>query len=154
MKTNEMLVSKIKEGTVIDRIPAGKALKCVSLLKVEEDPKTIITIGMRVHSDKVGMKDIVKIHGRFLTENEKDALALFIPGTMISYIEDYNVSKKEYLETPDEVTDVLVCNNPTCATNYREPVVTKFTIMQKEPILARCLYCDRVMLEKNIMDQF
>ncbi len=152
MEKKEMLVSKIRNGTVIDRIPAGKALKFVNLMGLDREQHTL-TIGMYVKSTKLGLKDIVKVHDRTLTKTELDALGIFAPGVTISTIEDYNVRSKVVLEVPDEIEEVLKCNNPTCVTNYREPVKTKFKVIQKSPLLVRCYYCDRVMLEENVMSQ-
>ncbi len=147
-----MLVSKIKNGTVIDRIPAGKALKFVELMGLANEKHTL-TIGMFVKSHKIGMKDIVKVHDRTLTKKELDALGLFAPGVTVSTIENYQVRSKVNLNVPDIIDEVLKCNNPTCVTNYREPIKTKFKVIQKEPLLVRCQYCDRVMLEENVLSQ-
>ncbi|RMG31061.1 MAG: aspartate carbamoyltransferase regulatory subunit [Methanobacteriota archaeon] len=152
-KKDAMAVSKIKNGTVIDRIPPGKALKVVDLLGLDKEGHTL-TIGMFMSSTKMKLKDIVKVHDRTLTKTEIDALGLFAPGVTISTIENYDVRTKIEPKVPEIIEEVLKCNNPTCATNYREPVITKFRVIQVNPLLVRCYYCDRVMLEENIMSQF
>jgi len=57
----QLKVDAIKNGTVIDHIPAGKALNVYEILS----PKTkkVTTIGMNLTSKTHGRKDLIKIEG-------------------------------------------------------------------------------------------
>jgi aspartate carbamoyltransferase regulatory subunit len=154
MSKRDMLVSAIKDGTVIDRIPTSRSSFIVSLLHLNEDLDCTVAIAMRVPSQKMGKKDVIKIQGRYLTDQEIRGLGIIAPGVTVTYVKNYEIDKKFIVDIPEEIEGILVCNNPTCATNYREPVIPKFTIMQKSPLLVRCKYCDRVMLEENVLSQF
>ncbi|RKY01491.1 MAG: aspartate carbamoyltransferase regulatory subunit, partial [Spirochaetes bacterium] len=57
----ELRVKKIKNGTVIDHIPAGHALTVLKILGITGEEGLIIAVLMNVPSKKIGKKDIVKI---------------------------------------------------------------------------------------------
>ncbi|MEM2261807.1 MAG: aspartate carbamoyltransferase regulatory subunit, partial [Ignisphaera sp.] len=59
-----LVVSKIKNGTVIDHIPAGRALDILSVLGINGKEGYRMAILMNVESKKLGKKDIIKIEGR------------------------------------------------------------------------------------------
>ncbi|MFX1537669.1 MAG: hypothetical protein ACFFDI_26015 [Promethearchaeota archaeon] len=40
---------------------------------------------------------------------------------------------------------ILKCPNPKCVTNYKEPVFTEFLVENKDPIILRCVYCERLI---------
>ena len=156
-REKEMLVSKINEGTVIDKIPGGLSITILRVLNIREDVTDTVAVAIRVKSSSLGVKDIIKMTNRFLTEEEYKKIWLIAPQSVISTIQDYNVSDKFILSskiTSNEFTGVLKCDNPSCATNFNEPVDGNFTLMRRDPMLIRCLYCDRVMIGSNIKDQF
>ncbi|HEW89869.1 MAG TPA: aspartate carbamoyltransferase regulatory subunit, partial [Candidatus Bathyarchaeota archaeon] len=59
-----MRVAKIKEGTVIDHITAGRALMVLKILGITGREGFVVSVAMNVPSKKMGRKDIVKIEGR------------------------------------------------------------------------------------------
>ncbi|HYA22061.1 MAG TPA: aspartate carbamoyltransferase regulatory subunit, partial [Thermoproteota archaeon] len=61
MPQEELRVAKIRNGTVIDHIPAGKALQVIRILGIKGTEGHIATILMNVPSLKLGKKDLVKI---------------------------------------------------------------------------------------------
>ncbi len=154
MAKRDMIVNAIENGTVIDRIPASKSLMIVRLLGLEDDETCSVAIAVRVKSNKIGLKDVLKIQGRNLSPDEVAALGLIAPGGTLVTVRDYEVVSKTEVEIPNEVEGILRCINPTCATNFREPVVPSFQITTKNPLLLRCNFCDRVMLEENVLAQF
>jgi len=156
MTDKEMLVTKIDEGTVIDKITAGKSLQILKILKINEQVENTIAVAIRVKSQSMGIKDMVKLKDRFLSEEELKKIWLIAPNAKISLIKDYEVSNQFRLsdrEFSNTFEEVLICNNPTCATNQNEPITREFSLMQRNPLLVRCLYCDRVMVESNIREQ-
>ncbi|RLG59636.1 MAG: aspartate carbamoyltransferase regulatory subunit, partial [Candidatus Hydrothermarchaeota archaeon] len=87
----ELRVLKIKNGTVIDHIEGGQAL---NVLKIIGIPKTTVTIAMNVPSKKTGIKDIVKVEGRELKEEEVNKISLISPRATINIIRNYEVVEK------------------------------------------------------------
>ena len=78
MTENELLVSKIENGIVIDHIPAGKAFRVLKLLKL--DPRARALIAQNVRSKSKDTKDLIKIEGTYLTSTELDIIALWNGG--------------------------------------------------------------------------
>ncbi len=88
---------KIKEGTVIDHIAAGKALNALAALGLSTS-KNIISILMNVDSSKLGKKDIIKIEGLELDPNEvKAKIFSLAPDATVNLIRNFEVVKKAKL---------------------------------------------------------
>ena len=73
--TNQSLVRRIKDGTVIDHIEAGKALIVLHALSITGKEGNVITVALNVPSSKHKKKDIIKVENRFLKTNETNKLA-------------------------------------------------------------------------------
>lgn len=140
----EFKVTPIRNGTVIDHITVGMALKVLRIIGVNEDVSSTVSVLMHVPSKKAGWKDIVKIEDRELDPKELDKIALISPNATINIIRDYNVAEKFVVEVPNVVKGIMRCSNPGCITNTDEPVEPEFVVESKKPISLRCIYCDRI----------
>lgn len=138
----EVKVTPIKDGTVIDHITPGNAVKVLHILKIPESTKAVVSVAINV-TGKKGKKDIVKIESRELDPKELDKIALIAPNATINIIRDYEVVKKHKVELPNEVIGIAKCSNPTCISNAREPVQSRFHVVCKDPPRIRCYYCER-----------
>jgi len=134
-------VDPIKEGTVIDHIPANKALQVISI--IHPDKSDIVTVGINFYSKKFGRKDIVKIEGRELTPDIVNSIALVAPHANVIIIRDYEVVNKRMVQIPDEIYRSVVCGNPKCISNA-ELMETHFKTVSRNPVMLRCIYCERV----------
>ncbi len=141
MNKNEMLVAAIKDGTVIDHIPANKTYQVVNLLKLE-NINTTVTIGYNYLSKKLGRKGIIKVENKFFTEEEISRLSVVAPNIVLNVIKDYEVVEKKTVTTPDELRGIVKCNNPKCITN-NEPMQTLFHVVDKENGILKCHYCEK-----------
>ena len=65
----ELNVSAIRDGTVIDHIRNEATFKVAEILRLATTGKMVL-IGMNLPSGQVGRKGIVKIEGRELTPEE------------------------------------------------------------------------------------
>ncbi len=146
----DMKVRKIKNGTVIDHIPAGKSLSVLKILNLDKYNDTVL-LAMNVPSKKMGKKDILKIENKELKEEEVNKISLIAPEATINIIRDYNVVEKRKVEIPNIIEGIIKCNNYNCITNY-EKVKTRFIVERKNPIRVRCYYCERVMYENEILN--
>ena len=63
-EANMRRVTAIKNGTVIDHVPAGKALSVLKMLGIEGDMSNPVSLVMNVPSKKMGGKDIIKVENR------------------------------------------------------------------------------------------
>ena len=143
----EFKVTPIRNGTVIDHIAVGMALKVLKIVGVKDDVNSTVSVLMHVPSKKAGWKDIVKIEDRELDPKELDRIALISPNATINIIRDYNVAEKFVVEVPNVIKGIMKCANPGCITNKDEPVEPEFVVESKKPITLRCVYCDRVTTE-------
>ena len=142
----ELKVTPIKNGTVIDHIDPGMALKVLKIIGVVgEEVNSTVSVVMHVSSSKVGFKDIVKIEDRELLPSQVDKIAMISPNVTINIIRNYKVVEKYKPKLPEILTGLVRCANPNCISNQeREPVLTKFVVVSKSPPKVRCLYCQRV----------
>lgn len=145
-------ISPIKNGTVIDHIRKGQALKVVKILGItEEDFDSVVSIAMNVESSE-GKKDIVKVEKKELGSEELDKIALVSPEATINIIRDYEVIEKHRVNLPEEIKGIVNCRNRTCITNQREPVESEFEVTGGDPVTIRCMYCEREMKGEEISE--
>lgn len=150
----KMKISRIENGTVIDHIRPGSATDVFEILGLESDQSNSISIAIRVESEKMGKKDVLKIEDRFLTPQESAMIALISPHATINIIKSYEVEDKRSVELPSTLEGTLQCGNPNCITNAeREPVTPEFEVISREPLSIRCLYCDNLMEETQTKRQ-
>ena len=144
----EIVVPAIKEGTVIDHIPSRDTFRIMRLLNPQEYQHTI-TIALNLHSNKIGKKGVIKISNRILTESEVNKVAILAPEATVSIIKNYEVQDKINVKLPEEVYNIVKCSNPNCVTNM-QPVKTRFTLLEENPLKIRCWYCERSMGRDDI----
>ncbi len=151
----ELLVRKIKRGTVIDHIPAGRSLDVLRILGITGKENIRVAVVMNVESKRLGKKDIVKIEDRILSWDEVNLISLIAPTATINIIEDYMVKEKRRVEIPMYIKGLIKCRNPTCISNLpREPIQTVFTLISKKPLKLRCEYCGTYHKEEDILESF
>jgi len=148
MKDKRLSVSAIKEGTVIDHVPASALFKVVSILNLEK-LDTMITIGNSLGSDKLGKKGIIKLSKVFFKDDDINKIALVAPCAKLNLIRDYEVVEKRVVEIPDEIVGIAKCVNPKCITN-NEAVTTRFEVVSKSEVKLKCHYCEKITNRKNI----
>lgn len=148
MSTEEtqLLIRRIKEGTVIDHIKAGEALRVLQILGITGKEGEIVSVAMNVPSAKIEKKDVIKVANRFLKSEETDKLALVAPLATVNIIKNYKVSEKRKVELPAVFKGLLRCPNPTCVSNLeREPIIPTIDVVDKEAPLLRCRFCQRLI---------
>ncbi len=144
----EMKIQPIKNGTVIDHIEPGMALKVVRILGIPEpESHSTISIAMFVKSKKMKEKDLLKIEDRELKQKEVNKISLIAPNATIVIIKDYNVKKKMRVSLPEVINGIARCSNPNCITNKGEPLETEFSVENGKEIRLRCLYCERYVTD-------
>ncbi len=148
LKKGELVVSAIKNGTAIDRIPPQSLFKVISILGLEKIG-TQITFGNNLDSKKLGKKAIIKITDKFFDDEEINKIALVAPEAKLNTIREYQVVEKREVEVPDEVIGIVKCVNPKCITN-NENITTKFYVTSKKPVTLKCRYCEK-MIEQEQM---
>jgi aspartate carbamoyltransferase regulatory subunit len=153
MSEDELRVSKIKDGTVIDHINGGYALDVVKILGITGKEKRVMTIAINVSSKQLGSKDIVKIEGRALNSEEVNRIALVAPHASINIIRNYAVVEKLEVKPPQVIVGIVKCVNPVCITNSDEPVSSKFSVDVVDPLSLKCHYCGYILEKSDILSQ-
>ena len=143
-KDDKMKIKLIKKGVVIDHIASGRALEVLRILGIGEDYEDEVSLAMNVPSKSMGKKDIVKVENRDIKTYEINKIAVIAPKASINRIEDYKVFKKEKVVLPNEIVGIVKCSNPQCVSNKcREPVKSSFIVVQRDPLVISCKYCER-----------
>ncbi|HAK47057.1 MAG TPA: aspartate carbamoyltransferase regulatory subunit [Spirochaeta sp.] len=140
----QLKVDAIKDGTVIDHIPGGRAVQVLKILN--GSAQDTVSIGMNLLSGKYGRKDIVKIENHELSADEVNRIAIIAPTASITIIRDYEAAEKRKVEIPGELINIAHCPNPNCITNH-ETISTRFD-RHKNPTDDRtefmCHYCEKI----------
>jgi aspartate carbamoyltransferase regulatory subunit len=143
--SNQLLVRRIKDGTVIDHIESGKALLVLRTLNITGKEGNVITAALNVPSSKHEKKDIIKVENRFLETDETNKLALIAPRATINIIKDYRLVEKRKIQLPDFIVGIFRCSNLKCITNSGEDINPIIDIIDKEKIMLKCRYCVRIL---------
>lgn len=150
-KQNQLQVEAIKNGTVIDHIPAHVGVKVLRLFNMHNSNERV-TIGLNLPSSALGAKDLLKVENTFISEEQAQKLALYAPKATVNQIENYAVVKKLELTLPKQVVDVFSCANSNCIT-HNEPVPSNFSVTEKNDVIRlKCKYCEK-SFSRDIMTE-
>ena len=144
----ELQVAALENGTAIDHIPPEQLFKVVSLLHLDM-VSSRITIGNNLYSKRIGKKGIIKIADKFFEECEINRISLIAPTVKLNIIHNYEVVEKKSITLPDNLINIVKCANPKCITN-NEPMGTNFHVTDKQRVILKCHYCERVVNKEEI----
>jgi aspartate carbamoyltransferase regulatory subunit len=145
MNKKQLQVSAIKNGTVIDHIPAHSLFMVISILGLDKLKKPI-TFGTNLYSSKLKCKGIIKLTDVFFQDEDINKIALVAPQAKLNIIKDYKVVEKKNLSLPMQAEGFIRCGNPNCITN-NESVSTRFRVLKNkadDKVAVRCEYCEKV----------
>ena len=142
---SQLLVRRIRVGTVIDHIESGKAMLVLKALNITGKEGNVITVALNVPSSKHGKKDIIKVENRFLQTDETNKLALIAPHATINIIKDYKLVEKRKIQLPESIVGIFKCPNLKCISNGEEDVKPTIDIVDREKIVLKCRYCGRTI---------
>lgn len=145
MQESELMVRRIKEGTVLDHIDEGKGLQVLNALRIDGKDGSLITIALNVPSGKFKKKDIIKVENKFLKDDDTNKLAVIAPKATINIIKDYKLIEKRRVALPNEIDRIFRCSNPDCITNSTEHIESVMDVIDKEGRILKCRYCSRVL---------
>lgn len=149
MTSKEVKIPPIRDGIAIDHLPKNRAVKIARILGVGEGSAGMVTIGMNLHSSKLGGKDVIKIEGRDLSDKEINKIAIVAPNATVSFIKNYEVEEKIKVKLPKKIDSIIRCSNPRCITRSQD-MGTRFIVVSKSPLQVKCHYCERLMKEEDI----
>ena len=134
-----MTIDSIKNGIVIDHIPAGKSMTLYRYLKLDEIDCSVALL-RNVHSSKLGKKDIIKIDG--ILDMNWDVLGYLAPDCTVNVIRDGEIVDKRFLQLPEKLTGVIQCKNPRCITTIEQELSHIFKLTDRNKGVYRCIYCE------------
>ena len=134
-----MNVDSIKNGVVIDHITAGDGMKIYYFLGLDklDCPIALIKNAM---SRNMGRKDIIKVD----SENLPDlcALGYIAPDVTVNVIKDGEIIKKYHPELPEQLADIVKCQNPRCITSTEQERPDIYSLTDRENRVHLCIYCE------------
>ena len=136
------LVNGIEKGIVIDHITAGKGMIVYDELRLKDICNTTVLL-LNITSKHLTKKDIIKIEGDF--ELDSKVLGLIDTNITVNYIKDNKVIKKECVTVPNEVGNIIKCDNPRCISHTDEYAKPIFTLVKQNGELEyQCSYCEEI----------
>ena len=132
-----MNIDSIKNGIVIDHITAGKAMQLYKMLGIDKLDCCVAVI-QNVGSAKMGKKDIIKIDSSISID--LDVIGYVSPNATINTIENGVIVRKEHIDLPKKLTNIIYCKNPRCITTTEQEIQHVFVLSDKGDY--RCLYCE------------
>lgn len=142
-------VSAINNGTVIDHIVPGQALRIIHLLRLLDNHYRV-TVGLNLSSGRMKLKDIIKIENYTLSNEQANEITIFAPDATINIIKDFEVVEKITTQLPASIVSVFECPNPACITQA-EPIQTVFRIEeQSRTINLICNYCEKTFNRNQV----
>ena len=134
-----MIIGQIKDGIVIDHITAGHGMNLYNFLGLDKLDCQVALI-KNVDSVKMGRKDIIKIDR--VIDIDMNALGYLDPGITVNIIKDGKLAKRQSIDIPERIENVIKCKNPRCITTVEQELPHIFTLRDKENRVYRCLYCE------------
>ena len=134
-----MNIDGVNTGIVLDHIKAGKSMEIYNYLRLDKLDCSVAVV-QNVRSSKYGKKDIIKIDDEI--ELDFEMLGYIDSNITINRVKDGKLQKKEHLELPETLTDVIKCKNPRCITSTEQEITHIFKLADREKKIYRCAYCD------------
>jgi len=153
MEQSDLLVRRIKDGTVIDHINEGKGLNVLEALEIDGSSGNVITIALNMPSGKLKKKDMIKVEGRFLEGDDTNRLAVIAPSSTVNIIKDYKLVEKRRVSLPNQIEDIFRCSNPDCITNSQEHIESIMEVIDKDKLVLKCRYCGRILDVNDLIFQ-
>ena len=134
-----MIIGQIKDGIVLDHITAGTGMDVYAALELDKLDCQVAII-KNADSKKYGKKDIIKIDEAI--DIDFDVLGYVDERITVNIIKDGKLLKREHLETPEEIKNVIKCKNPRCITTVEQELPHVFKLTDREKKTYRCIYCE------------
>lgn len=134
-----MNIDSITNGYVIDHIEAGKSMQIYEYLNLG-DLDCSVAIIRNVKSKRTEKKDIIKID-EFIDIN-MDVLGYLAPDITVNVIKNGEIIEKKHMELPEELKNIIKCENPRCITSIEQDLDNIFKLTDRENRVYRCKYCE------------
>lgn len=135
-------VKGIRNGIVIDHIPAGKGIKIFNKLFSNYADSSVVLL-MNVNSQTLGKKDIIKIEDEY--DFNLNILGLIDKNITVNIIKNNALHKKMKVKIPDKIKGFIECKNPRCVSHSDIWATPEFTFVSSNGELKySCSYCEEI----------
>ena len=134
-----MIIGTIKDGVVIDHIPAGRGMEIYQYLHLDELECEVALI-KNAESGKLGKKDILKVNE--VIDLNFELLGYIDPCITVNIIRNGVRVEKTHPQLPEQVTGIIRCKNPRCITSTEQDLPHVFKLTDREHGVYRCIYCE------------
>ena len=145
MQESDLIVRRIKDGTVIDHIDQGKGLRVLEALDMDGSEGNVITVALNVPSGKSKKKDMIKVENKYLENDDTNKLAVIAPNSTVNIIKNYKLVEKRRVSLPNKIERIFKCSNPDCVTNSTEYIESTMDVIDKSGLVLKCRYCSRIL---------
>lgn len=139
MPNERMIVNPIENGIVFDHITAGKGMDLYKILGLDALSCSVAII-KNASSRKMGKKDIIKIDE--VIDLDFDIIGYIDPGITVNIIKNGVNEKRNNIQPPMIVENVIKCKNPRCITSVEQELPHVFKLTDRENMIYRCIYCE------------
>ena len=102
-----------------------------------------MTVGLNLPSKRLGLKDLIKIENRVLTNEEASEIAIFAPEATINVVKDFEVIEKISTQLPEKIANIFLCPNPRCVTQNETSESIFYIEEQGKKVKLTCHYCEK-----------
>ncbi len=134
-----MIIGQIKDGIVLDHITAGRCMDIYAALNLDKLDCQVAII-KNAESKKYGRKDIIKIDKSI--DVDLDVLGYLDERVTVNVIKDGKLLKRERLEAPQKIKNIIMCKNPRCITTTEQELPHIFKLTDRDKKIYRCIYCE------------
>ena len=138
---------------MIDHINEGSGLRVLEALGIDGSSGNVITVALNMPSGKLNKKDMIKVEGKFLEDDDTNKLAVIAPASTVNIIKDYKLVEKRRVALPNEIDRIFRCSNPDCISNSNERIDSIMDVIDKEKLVLKCRYCNRILNVNEIKYQ-
>ncbi len=134
-----MIISPIENGIVLDHVKAGKGMDLYKALRLDE-LSCMVALITNADSVKMGKKDIIKINEEI--DLDLDIVGYIDPNITVNIIKNGKNTKREKIEPPAIIENIIKCKNPRCITTVEQELPQVFKLTDRANMVYRCIYCE------------
>ncbi|MDZ7798531.1 MAG: aspartate carbamoyltransferase regulatory subunit [Patescibacteria group bacterium] len=143
-KPGTMTIGSPERGTVIDHLPAGAGDMIKALLRKAGWVNSEQTVPVSDFVDSPGRrckKDIIVVHGDFISNEAGALITLLAPDATINHIRGDGILTKMKFAPAKGICGLCQCHNGDCITNHDGEAETRFLVRDEKAI---CYWCETI----------
>lgn len=141
---SKLIITAIEKGIVIDHIQNSMTQKIFSLININHTHE-MISMAFNLKSNLLGLKGIIKIENKKLSQREIDIISVLSPKSTINIIENGKIKEKIPCKIPKKINNIFICKTHKCISNNERSIPTIFSLNEDNgKIIANCDFCERI----------